>query len=259
MFTASHSDKNELSAFDISRIRIDPALKAGSVFTARAQRNVLTDAMATDQSPVGKVDVRPGSNPERQLTLIRRVPAFGGVKIWPSGVDQATDAGFDVLVEGTPDEPILLTGGEPLTWKKLDPHDADVQNNCRVAWRDVVADSWDYDSNDAGTRRDHYLVQYFERVERQGRTSEDEGALSQSPLTNGSFVDVPTNLFFAPQASEYVQVSGRDADRFEGWELAPQSETYAPVLRLFFRGTGPVSADWEAAIRPIPDDLRIDE
>ena len=262
VFTATHGDKNELSAFEISGIRIDPTLDAGSVFTARAQRNVLTDATATNRSSIGKVDVRPGSNPERQLTLIRDIPAFGGVKVWPGSTQRATDAGFDILVEGTPSEPIRLTGGEPLTWKNLDPHDAAVQENCRVAWRDVVADSWDYDSNDAGTRRDHYLVQYFERVTRQGRTSEDVGSLSSASLEGPSearFVDVSTNLFFAPQGTEYVRVGGRDADRFEGWELAPQSETYAPVLRLFFSGSNRVTFDWEAAIRPIPDDLTIGE
>ncbi len=149
--------------------------------------------------------------------------------------------------------PVMATYG--------DPSDSDVSDRYRVFWRDVTLDRWRDSNNDRGKSRKSGELQYFERVTARGRTSEGAGTLSSATLrraSNGTrYVDVDPSMFYAPQESSYVVVTGRDAGRFLGWENV--GDKYDPVLRLSFSGTSPVSVDWTAAIRPIPDGVAFPE
>ncbi|MGB3544034.1 hypothetical protein, partial [Rubrivirga sp.] len=149
----------------------------------------------------------------------------------------------------------------PVKAERLDPADPAVASRYRVFWRDVGLSEWRDTNNDVGISRESGRLQYFERVTVGNRASEATGTLSSRSLTRASdgtrYVDVDPNLFYAPQDLSYVTVSGRDAGRFVGWEDV--GDKYEPILRLAFSGTNPVSADWTAAIRPIPSDVTFPE
>ena len=121
----------------------------------------------------------------------------------------------------------------------------------RVFWRDVSFDSWEY--GDSWT----YDAQYLENVTETstGRTSEDTAVLSNAPLSGSGprYVDVSTALLHVPLDPSNVTVTGPSAGRFTGW--ANVGTEHEPVLRLFFTGTSPVSATWQAAVRPIPAEI----
>ena len=142
----------------------------------------------------------------------------------------------------------------PVMATKMDPTDPEVASRYRVFWRDVAFNRWQDDNNDGGRNRESGRLQYFERATAWGRTSEAAGSLASAALTRASdgarYVDVDPSMFYAPQDPSYVVVSGRDAGRFIGWENV--GSKYDPVLRLSFSGSGPVTANWTAAIRPIP-------
>ena len=171
------------------------------------------------------------------------------VKIVPFGSDST--ASLDVFVQRA-----RFTGvRSPVMMTRLDPSEPDVSARYRVFWRDVDLSRWRDSNNDRGTSRESGKLQYFDRVTVGDRTSEASGTLSSTPLeqnSNGTgYVDVDPELFYIPQDPSYVTVGGRDAGRFLGWDNV--GSTYDPVLRLSFSGTGPVTATWTAAIRPIPD------
>ncbi len=94
---------------------------------------------------------------------------------------------------------------------------------------------------------------YFQQTTvKGGRTSEASGSLAASALAAGT-IDVPVNLFAPPQAAGFVTVTGPDAGRFTGWTNVGTDA--APVLRLAFTGSAPVTVAWSAAVRPLPAGL----
>ena len=149
----------------------------------------------------------------------------------------------------------------PVMATRLDPSAPGVAGRYRVFWQDVSLDRWRDTNNDGGTSRESGRLQYFERVTVGDRKSEAIGTLSSKSLTRASdgtrYVDVDPKLFYSPQDPSYVAITGRDAGRFVGWEDV--GDKYEPILRLTFSGTGPVSANWRAAIRPIPSDVTFPE
>ncbi|WP_420457549.1 hypothetical protein [Rubrivirga sp.] len=135
---------------------------------------------------------------------------------------------------------------------KVEHFSMDAAARYRVFWRDVSFDRWRYGSS---ALKD---IQYLQGVTNSsnGRTSEDEGALTSAPLSNGPngrYVDVPVNLLWEPLDASYVTVGGASASRFTGWTNVGDEDK--PVLRLTFSGTSSVSITWQAAVRPIPSDV----
>ncbi|MGB3541860.1 hypothetical protein, partial [Rubrivirga sp.] len=247
---SGHADQSDQSSFRLEDVQIHSGVEVSRLASLRAQINVIDNVVAENGGRAGQIIVRPGATPQKLLALVRNVSRFEDLHVFPTGGDRYKNIGFDILVEGSPGAPTIVDGsdvhGSPLTTNGLDATDPVVQANGRVAWRDVVFGGFRDNSTVA--------IQSFERVSFGERTSEDAGSLSGTALASGS-VDVPTSLFLAPQSPDYVMVSGPDASRFRGWTLAPSSTPTAPVLRLSFSGSGPVSVDWSAAIRPIPADL----
>lgn len=130
-----------------------------------------------------------------------------------------------------------------------DPSDPDVQRRYQVYFRRVTFSAFVPVNNDAGFNRDNWRVSFYDDVTVGARRSEDRGSLSAAGLTLG-YVDVPVNLFHAPFDPSYVTLTGTDAGRFTGWTNVGTAE--APVLRLAFSGSAPISVQWSAAVRPIP-------
>ncbi len=129
------------------------------------------------------------------------------------------------------------------------PADTDVQQRFHAYFRDVSFSEFTPINNDGGQNRENWRVSFYDDVRVGTRRSEDSGSLTSAALVSGR-LDVPTNLFYAPFDPSYVTVTGVDAGRFTGWTNAGTSN--APVLRLAFSGTAPVSVSWAAAVRPIP-------
>ncbi len=130
-----------------------------------------------------------------------------------------------------------------------DPSDPDVQRRYQAYFRRVGFSSFEPINNNNGQNTENWRVSYYEAVTVGSRRSEDSGVLSAAGVTSGS-VDVPVNLFHVPFDPSYVTMTGTDAGRFIGWTNVGTAE--APVLRLAFSGSAPVSVQWSAAVRPIP-------
>lgn len=175
------------------------------------------------------------------------------VKIKP----RRESASLDVFVQRSAFTGIV----EPVKALSLDPATADAQARYRIFWRDVDMDAWRDSNSDGAATRESGRIQYFERVTARGRSSEGAGSLVSGSLRQGSngtgYIDVDPNLFYVPQDPSFVVVTGRDAERFLGWENV--GDKYDPVLRLSFSGTGPVTASWSASIRPIPSGVAFPE
>lgn len=133
-----------------------------------------------------------------------------------------------------------------------DPSLPDVQSRYHVYFRRVSLSSFRPVNNDVGLNRENWKVSFYDDVSVGSRRSEDRGTLSAAVLTSG-YVDVPVNLFYTPFDPSYVTLAGTDAGRFTGWTNVGTAE--APVLRLTFSGSTPVSVQWSAAVRPIPPDV----
>ncbi|MEM6286000.1 MAG: hypothetical protein AAF845_02460 [Bacteroidota bacterium] len=156
----------------------------------------------------------------------------------------------------------LHSGKDIIHVKKLDTSDPEVWSRFRVFIRDAEFNRFNLRNDDRSDRRHGYRLCYFERVTVGARTSEDSGPLESASLTAAGdgtgFVDIDLNLFHRPYEAVdggggLVEVTGAAADRYLGYEnVGTQS---APVLRLSFSGTAPVSGTWRAAVRPIPDDV----
>jgi hypothetical protein len=191
-------------------------------------------------------DVQPGTGMEPYASA----EVF---KIWPrsSEPESAMDLFVQRVTLDTPRSVVHVAG--------LDPEDPAVRERYRVYFRDATFNAFRLSNNDAGTTRYGYKLCYFDRVVVGGKLSEDAGQLDGARLTaagNGTgTIDVEPRLWYRPYEAEdggggLVSVTGADADRYLGYENV--GTPTAPVLRLRFEGTAPVSALWSAAVRPIP-------
>ena len=151
-------------------------------------------------------------------------------------------------------ESVFSDVDQPLRLENADATDPAVQARLAVYWRDVSFSRWSHERS--------HQIQYFEGVTSRyhdGRVSEADGELAGVRLSEDGdgrfYFDLRPGLFFTPQADEFVQVRVSSGPAYTGWEPLSESDSDDPTLRLYFGGPGRVTANWTAAIRPIPHDV----
>ena len=169
----------------------------------------------------------------------------------------AAEIGFDVFVVNETGTQTIFTDDSstgPIRFGGLDMSDPAVLAAFAIYVSDAEIPRYKPDTYGPANQADRV---FWERVTMGSRTSENAGALSGASLTdNGDgtgYVDLDPGLFYRPVFSENVQITGADAGRYNGWELAPESDQNAPVVRLRFSGTNPVTVNWAAQVNPWPD------
>ena len=220
----------------------------GQLTSSSADRSDVRDVVVATGGNHEPFSFRPGRRDVRAVATVYNVKmgdVGGSSSTWANRFAKVAPvkthaSGFDLYVRDSE----LAYRWEPITYDLPD------------GWSREMIQVYVRDSRLRRVRSGDVRTMWFDGVTvADGRTSEAKGSLSRKTLVANEggtgYVDVDAPLFVEPQADEYVKVTGTSAGRFEGWTNVGSPD--APVLRLQFTGTDPVTVDWEAAVRPIPD------